>query len=97
MGKEVFEMDPISSLTGIGEVTEAKLNEVGILTIGDYYYNKGRVENILNTNPAGIEKLKQKLEDGLVTGMNDGTCPEKYEKIDHCKAMNPFFLKYGNE
>ena len=97
MGKEVYEKDPISILRGIGEVTEAKLNEVGIYTVGDYYYNKGRLNHIRDTNPAGIERLKQKLEQGLVTGMNEGTCPEEYEKIDHRKALNPFLSKYGNE
>ena len=30
-------------------------------------------------------------------GVNDGTCPEEYEIVDHQKQDNSYQSKYGNE
>ena len=97
LGKDIFENDPISIIHGIGNVTEAKLNEVGIFTVNDYICDRCKVDSLLNATPAYIEKLKNKLDNGLVCGVNAGSCPEKYDITDHRKAANPYLSKYGDE
>ncbi|MCH2218669.1 MAG: hypothetical protein MK076_11495, partial [Flavobacteriales bacterium] len=96
LGKDLYANNPIAILPRVGEVTETKLNEVGIFTVGDYINNKDAVESILDSNPAKIKKIK-KLKDETAGGVRNGSCPEKYEKIDHRKNDNPYLSKYGDE
>ena len=72
------------------------------MNVGMIFYICNAVQNpqYLNNmcgSKTEVTNIKRILSNKLVGKINEGTCPEIYDFMDHRKSDNPYKSKYGNE
>jgi predicted flap endonuclease-1-like 5' DNA nuclease len=91
-----YEMDPVSYLVGLGDVTEKKLKKQGLVTIKD-------IKNLSGNQMEAISKLEKVDRIGLPQMLGFQEQAKKAilgrppEKTDYRKAENPWKARYGDD